>query len=396
VNKVRRIAVSIPDTDLCKRLADPINKSTYHMEVMLPFSEAVKLEKGNANVRPFNERKQPFKDMLDTVEDEPESFHLRNRGITYLCDSFEFDNRDRMLTIGIPDLQKSDGDDAPKFGIADGGHTYEIVRRTTEKLSDYREKEGWIEPFVRVHFVSGEASQAAAEKMVEALNTSSQVRQYSLEEFRGEFDELKDALEVGGFDTKLIAFRENENKPWEVLEVIQRLACFLKARWQQAGIPPTRMYRSKTEALDLYLGKDSRKEFQQLYAVINDVLTLPELIQSKLSVLEDRRPGKVVGVKKLDAPTARPGTSFPSRLKFDMSALLPMAAAFRELLVLRGDRYQWRIAPGEMLTACLEPLYNAFLKRRAKAKLFSHIGIDPDYWTSCDQVVTKALLDRLS
>ena len=49
--------------------------SLYHLEAYLPFTEAVKLEKGNANVRPPSERKKPFEDMVATVENDPASFH---------------------------------------------------------------------------------------------------------------------------------------------------------------------------------------------------------------------------------------------------------------------------------------------------------------------------------
>src|SRR5271163_3866533 len=82
----RTIELFPRDNDHCKRLKDPSATSLYHLEAFLPFTEAVKLEKGNANVRPPSERKKPFEDMVATVENDPSSFHRKNRGITYLCD----------------------------------------------------------------------------------------------------------------------------------------------------------------------------------------------------------------------------------------------------------------------------------------------------------------------
>src|SRR5438046_1933989 len=120
----KTIVLSIRDNDHCKRLADPINRATFHLETLLPFTEAVKLERGNANVRPASEVKKPFKEMLKTVSDEPETFHLKNRGITYLCDRFEFDNSLKQVSVHIPWSNPAGEDDSgPKFGIADGGHT---------------------------------------------------------------------------------------------------------------------------------------------------------------------------------------------------------------------------------------------------------------------------------
>ena len=75
----RTIEVFSRDSDHCKRLKDPTAATLYHLEAFLPFSEAVKLEKGNANLRPPSEKKKPFQEMIVTVEDDPASFHKKNR-----------------------------------------------------------------------------------------------------------------------------------------------------------------------------------------------------------------------------------------------------------------------------------------------------------------------------
>src|ERR1700691_1709047 len=98
----RTIEVFSRDNDHCKRLKDPTTENLYHLEAFLPFTEAVKLEKGNANLRPPSELKKPFQDMIASVEDDPASFHKKNRGITYLCDKFEFDNSKKRLQVKVP------------------------------------------------------------------------------------------------------------------------------------------------------------------------------------------------------------------------------------------------------------------------------------------------------
>jgi hypothetical protein len=54
-----------------------------------------------------------------------------------------------------PDVRMDD--DAPLFGIADGGHTFEVIQRTVARLEEFRARERWHEPFVRVHLMSGES-----------------------------------------------------------------------------------------------------------------------------------------------------------------------------------------------------------------------------------------------
>jgi len=190
------------DNEHIKRLNDPADAGLFHLETWLPFSEAAKLDRGNANVRPASERKKPFRDMVSTVENSPSTFHRKNRGIIYLCDKFEVDNKNKTLRVTVPDIDPNEFEDLengePKFGIADGGHTFEVIQQTIQRANELSEREGWTEPFVRVHFLAGQAFESGElEQLVEALNTSSQVQQFTLDEYQNKFDELKDALQKG-------------------------------------------------------------------------------------------------------------------------------------------------------------------------------------------------------
>ena len=276
-----------------RRLADPTTPEIFHFEAYLRFDEASKLERGNANVRPPKVN-HPYREMLDTVQNNPKSFHLCNRGITYICRSFKYSNESKTLEIEIPKLTKAaeKEDDAPRFGIADGGHTFKVIQDTMSDSDTEERDEDWELPFVRVHFLASKSETDSLEDIVEALNTSIQVKRFTLEEYRGKFDPLKNALEAAKFDVSQISFAENDDKPWNVLEIIQRLACFLKDRWKIT--PPSSMYRSKDKALQIYIG-DTKGEFAQLYGVAKDVITLPEFIQATLSehIEANRRLGKV-------------------------------------------------------------------------------------------------------
>jgi hypothetical protein len=377
-------------------LKDPVDGKLFHLEVFLPFSEAVKLEKGNANLRPPSEKKKPFQDMVETVEKDPGSFHLKNRGITYLCDRFEYDNSKRSLEVTVPDLKVSlkngFADEEPRFGIADGGHTYEVIRQTVTKLNELGELEGWQEPYVRVHLLAGEPIEyGEVDQVVEALNTSSQVQQYTLDEYQNKFDELKEALAQTGFDVNQVAFRENEDKDWDVREIVQRLACFLKDRWKTTQ--PTSIYRSKGKALDLYTNDQTKPEFRKLYGVVTDIITLPEFIQSQFSqgdVVEGKRLGGLRAVKTQKKVYTRPGTVYPTKHVMDLGASLPIAAAFRELLELRGDRYIWRVDHKEVFKKAAEELYRVLATQSRKAKSVNSLGSDTELWTQAANIILRA------
>ena len=383
------VEVALTDDDHCKRLKDPCQTDTFHLEAFLPFTEAVKLERGNANVRPSSNRKPAFRAMVETVEKAPDTFHIKNRGITYFCERFQYENGKKSLRVTLP--QVADDEDEPKFGIADGGHTFAVIQETVGRLQELQEMEGWTVPYVRIHFISGTRSESTSdEEIVEALNTSSQVQQFTLEEYAGEFDELKEALTKAGFDISQIAFRENEEKEWKVVEIIQRMACFLKERWQLTQ--PASMYKSKAKALDLYITQESRAEFRRLYDVINDVVTFPEFIQGTLSkgeLVPLRSFGRLRAVTGLKKPWKRPATPFTTNHRMDMAALLPMAAAFRELLVLKGDRYAWRVDPKTVFESCADKLYNVLNSRSAKIRSTSQLGADMEYWGACVPIVMR-------
>jgi hypothetical protein len=396
------ISIQPKDNEHIKRLNDPAEAGLFHLETWLPFSEAAKLDRGNANVRPASERKKPFRDMVETVENSPSTFHLKNRGIIYRCEKFEFDNAKRTLRVTVPDIPPSDLDDLengePKFGIADGGHTFEVILQTINRANELSEREGWKEPFVRVHFLAGQAFDSGElEQVVEALNTSSQVQQYTLDEYQNKFDELKAALQKGGFDPNLVAFRENEEKDWDVREVIQRLACFLKDRWKTTQ--PASMYKSKGKALDLYTNDSTHDEFCKLYDVAADVVTLPEFIQSEFSkgdAVKGRKFGKLRAVKNLKKSYTPSGTNFVTDHEMDLAASLPIAAAFRELLELKGDRYYWKADYKEVFKVAAEELYKALLNKVRTAKAVNSLGADTEYWTQCANIVLRAKYEVLS
>jgi hypothetical protein len=389
------------DHEHIKRLNDPADAGLFHLETWLPFSEVVKLDRGNANVRPASERKKPFRDMVSTVEDSPSTFHRKNRGIIYLCDKFEVDNKNKMLRVTIPNIDPQDFEDMengePKFGIADGGHTFEVIKQTIARANELSEREGWTEPFVRVHFLAGQAFESGElEQLVEALNTSSQVQQFTLDEYQNKFDELKDALQKGGFDPSVVAFRENEDKEWDVRDVVQRLACFLKERWKTTQ--PASMYRSKGKALDLYTNEASHDEFKKLYDVAADVVTLPEYIQSEFSkdTGKGRKFGKLRAVKTLKKPLTPPGTQYMTEHEMDLAASLPIAAAFRELLELKGDRYYWKVDFKEVFKVASEELYKTLLSKVRTTKGLTALGADTEYWTQCANIVLRAKYEVLN
>lgn len=383
-----KVELAVQSLDQVKLIKDPLNPDISHIEALLSFKEAALLKRGNANVRPPEPNKRPFRAMLGTVEKEPRMFHLKNRGITYICSDAQLDKDRGVIIVTTPDRNEDD-EKGPRYGIADGGHTFEVVNKTIREEKEFDNIQKWVLPFVRVHFLVAKG-QEDIEDIVESLNTSSQVQAYTLDEYQGIFEELKNALSKSGFDPEVVAFRENEDKEWNVIEVIQRMSCFLKDRW--VGTQPAGMYKSKGKALKLFRNEDTRSEFRQLYTVLKDIITLPEFIESEFSkggIINAKSLAKLKSVKVLKKPFVRAGTNFATDHSIDMAGLLPMAAGFRELLVTHGDRYEWRVPVREVFKACAEQLYDLFVEKNANVSTGSQLGNDLEYWAGCAQIVLR-------
>jgi hypothetical protein len=399
------ITLRVSDPDHCKRIKDPFDPNLHQLETLLPFSEVNKLVSGNANVRKPKESSKPFKSMLDSVDKSPRAFHIKNRGITFICEAFELTqttNGGRQLNITLSD--DGDGDyldeeitDARKVGIADGGHTFAVISNTILRIDDLKKNEDWTEPYVRVRFITtSKAAFVVPEEMVEALNTSTQVKEHTMDEYRNEFQPLKDIFTKAGFNIAHIAFRENDTAQWDIRDILQRLGCFLKDK-QSLG---PQMYKSKQKALKLYIDPKTREEFLALSDVMLDVAFLPEYIESQFSNKENMKTRNRFGglrvVKPVKGGYRYPEIGYTTYHRLDLAATLPLAGAFRELLQTNPvtGKQMWIVDWKEALRRTAEELYRTLVNNLA-ASTPSSLGSDSSYWTTAANVILRTKSEML-
>jgi hypothetical protein len=399
------ITLRVSDSDHCKRIKDPFDSNLHHLESLLPFSEVNKLVSGNANVRAPKESSKPFKSMIETVEKNPKAFHIKNRGITFICEGFDISQtpagvRNLNITLekdGDEDYIDTEISDARKVGIADGGHTFAVIDNTMRRIEDLKAIEGWTEPFVRVRFITTKGTYVVPEEMVEALNTSTQVKEHTMDEYRNEFQPLKDILTGSGFDIKHISFRENDAGSWDVREILQRLGCFLKDK-QSLG---PQLYKSKQKALKLYIDPKSREEFLALSDVMLDIAFLPEYIEAQFSSKENmknrNRFGGLRVVKPLKEDHTYPGINLKTRHRLDLAATLPLAGAFRELLQTdpKTGKQFWIVDWKEAFKRTADELYRALTNNLATVSPIASLGSDVAYWTTASSVILRVKSEML-
>jgi len=109
--------------------------------------------------------------------------------------------------------------------------------------------------------MTSKAAYVSPEEMVEALNTSTQVKEHTMDEYRNEFQPLKDILTNSGFDIKNISFRENDAGKWDIRDILQRLGCFLKDKppsarsFTAAKVKPSRCTSTRRRAPTFWRSK---------------------------------------------------------------------------------------------------------------------------------------------
>jgi hypothetical protein len=101
---------------------------------------------------------------------------VTNSGVRQLNIQLEKDGESEFVDTEISD--------ARKVGIADGGHTFAVISDTMERFDKLRALTDWTEPYVRVRFLTSKAAYVVPEEMVEALNTSTQVEEHTMDEYR--------------------------------------------------------------------------------------------------------------------------------------------------------------------------------------------------------------------
>jgi len=332
-------------------------------------------------------------------EGTPNTFHLKNKGITILANNIEklADDKYRLVFRSGQ-------------GIVDGGHTYDLlidcqdeIRRFNEAADDDEK----IRQFVRIEVLE-HADEDIAIEIAGGLNTAVQVQKMSLEDLDGEFDWIKEELKTEPY-FKEIAFRENEATEFDARDLLCLLDMFNVAAFpNNGGDHPVRAYANKAAVLDYYLAEEEtddgpkkvhQKEYKALRPILKDILQLSDTINYESRELHNDAGGKFL---KLAFVEKRERGSFryfftqqEAVHRLTSGAAYPILAAFRwcvetnpktGALRWKGGFKQvlktWRSAGAELLRATQAS--SDAVGRKASA-----IGRNASHWANLHNIVAK-------
>lgn len=300
------------------------------------------------NPREINDRSRVYRSISQTLVNEPERFHERNRGITLVASDLAYDDKRKVVEIQL--------DETNLHGVVDGAHTLHAILEAQKA-----QENGWP-AYVFLKVVVGvEASQIA--EIAGGLNTSEQVDLRSLENLRDHFSDLQRVLRGQPY-AEQIAYKMNEPKPVDVREILYYLAVFDRSEYDEQKHPVALFGRKEgivrrfaEQAADPATGES----FKILISKAPDILRLRDLIEKR--ALE-----QPIGRYKVGKTTrVRSQSHRGNHLvflnekvngKIPLGWVMPMLAAFRANVQWNKPRgtFSWIVPIDDLVDACIEQL----------------------------------------
>ncbi len=329
----------------------------------------------------------------DGFRSHPDTFTFMNRGLVLAVQKVEFDNQHSTLTITLsdPDLH----------GLLDGGHTYNIVMEETENLKEPR--------YIRVELLEGFNHEGILD-VVDARNTSNQVKDQSLMDLAKRFNPLKEALGDVSFARK-IAYKEYETdeqdnpKPISIRDVIAILTTFDRDHFNDS-LHPIMSYNSKGACLKHF--EEYPLSYEKIFPLAADFLQLYDHVKQELPGLYNNvrgqegnvtggKFGKLTGVKVYDGKHSAPLYFIDKTTKYGIpdGFVYPVVGAFRALLEEKNGRYVWGKGqkPLELLKGDLGlKLANTIGTFALDNQNPSKVGKSTLVWQNCYQLAQLAYL----
>jgi AIPR protein len=317
-----------------RRVPDPvIPGSSRHIFLCAAQDMPADLPKG-ANPREQNIDRGIYRDVMRSLLNEdctPNTFHLKNKGITILAEEVSKSDDEETLKVRFASSEQ---------GIVDGAHTYEIIMSGKSQIADLNAsgESDPIKQYVKVEVLTGLDSSLVTE-IAGGLNTAVQVQRMSLADLGDKFDWIKEELKKANF-LQYVAFKQNEVKEFDARDIIRLLDLFNITEFPNDGTAyPIRAYTTKEGVLKHYLTKDGGADYADNYVrlrpILNEVLVLHDTISAHGRTLYNKGGGKQGGrLKFVESLKSKKKFKFPfigeeHEYRLSGGALLPMLGAFR-------------------------------------------------------------------
>lgn len=329
-----------------------------------------------------------------TLKDNPESFFLKNRGLTLMVDSVMFDNQSNEIKLEMSNQNKN--------GLLDGGHTFRVIRNYLEALS--KDEVDEINAFVRIEILEGIQDVEEAVGIVESRNTSTQVKEQSIEELKKNYEEIKNVLKGQPY-AENIAYKEYElledgsKKNIDIKEILSYLVCFDVEEFGSEK-HPIKAYSSKASVVQHF--RDNKDRMSKYVDLLPSILELRDFIYLELPDAYNLSGGKfggLTGVIELSNKVRMnkeelPFTEKESNYRIPNSFIYPILASFRNLVQIKDGKCSWKILPVKLFRELKNDLAVRLGEQAKELRNPNKLGKDSATWGRCYDLVAIEVLKR--
>lgn len=335
------------------------------------------------------------KKIAQSLESNPRGFFFKNRGITLMAERVEFDNKTNLLELELSDLSK--------HGMLDGGHTYRIIRNIIDEVSGEESKD-FQDAYVKMEILEGFEDLSEVVDLVEARNTSTQVKDQSIEELLKHFEEIKKVLKDKPYHDR-IAYKEIEladdgsKKDIDVKEILSYLTCFDVDNFDGKK-HPIMAYSGKGAVVEHF--KKNREDLKKFIPLLPEILELVDHIYLTMPDTYNKQGGKfghLMGVVELTRrprrqPVISPFLGVESNYSIPSAFIYPVLAALRNLVNCSSGKCNWKANPVKFYDELKDELVQRLGEQAKEFRNPNKLGKDNATWGRCYDLVELEVLKR--
>jgi hypothetical protein len=380
-----------------RKSPDPVVKGAYQQTLMVNVLDIPVGMPLDPNPRKPNIDRKKWREIgrhLMNEEGTPNTFHLKNKGITLIAKSVKV-----TPVVGVKDhdveIVLNNGD-----GVGDGGHTYTLITERRAALEDLADNDPEFGQYVQVRVLVGYPPEIVNE-IVRGLNTAIQVQEKSLGDHRGDFDWIKDTLKGLPYVSE-VSWTEGDAGTLDVLKhILAPMHLFHIGFFPNKGMKhPIKGYISVSAVLDHYLAhKDA---YKQMVDILPDILTLHDTIGFEARGLYNQFSGSAGNLTFMEG-RKRGKHQFnyidqESSYRLARSALLPMLASFRWMVEEDPDtgRFRWKDGFNDVLALWRDVapklLQQTQSTNTANGRKVHAIGRSSNHWETLHATVGMAYM----
>lgn len=347
----------------------------------------------NLNVRDPKETIRVPKEIKDSLQDDPSSFYFKNRGILLVSDKVLFDNKTNIVTLEFTNREMN--------GIADGGHTYRVIKKHIEPLSQKEKDE--IGAFVSIELLEGFDTREDVVPVIEARNKSTPVQEQSIQELLGSYNKIKETLKDKPYSDRIFYKQYEEpvdgkQKDVDIKEILSYLYCFDVETFDDKT-HPTKAYSSRAAVIEHFIKKENKERLEKYIPLLPEILELRDVVYERMPQVYNKskgRFGNLKGVDKIEKGSKEELVFIgkESEYRIPQGFIYPVLASLRNLVRCENGKCSWKTDPFKFLEETEDQLVNLIGGQASMHKNPNALGKDSGTWLLCYQYVENTVLKR--